>query len=210
MALDYKNSLSRYRRYLQTIQSQPLLGPGLWTVFSLLLLMGMLLFALKPTLVTISSLLGQIEQRKTVSAALDRKIYSLQQASDQLNKVKDRLGLLDQAIPQISDWNTLTRKFEGVATESGVELTKIEFKDISVLNSTPSGDIVTNLPQGTSSVAFTITGTGEYASMRTMIERLEKIRRILVVSKSQIYRDQMGGLNMLISGEAGFIPLERD
>lgn len=209
MALDYKNSLSRYRRYLQSIQKQPLFGPGLWTIFSLLLLIGVLVFALRPTLVTISGLLGQIEQRKIISEALDRKILSLQKATDELGRVEPRLELLNQALPEESNWNQITRRIEAIATESGIQLVKVEFKDISVASTSAVLNANTeksNLPANTASVQFTVTGIGEYENMKIMTEKIERLRRILVLSDVDISRDEDGILTIIVTGEAGFIP----
>lgn len=209
MALDYKNSLSRYRKYLQSIQNQPLLGPGLWTVFSLLLLVGVLVFALRPTLITISGLIGQIEQRKIVSEALDRKIYSIQKATDEFTTIEPRLNLLDEALPENPNWELLTRKLEVIATESGIRLEKIQFKNVVIASSaalTKPSEATTNLPANTSAVEFSISGKGEYKDLKIMTDRIEKMRRILVLSSIDMSRDDKGELNIIVIGEAGFIP----
>ena len=52
MALQYKNSLARYRKYLQVVQSQPLFVASLWVILSLLLVILLVVMAIRPTLVT--------------------------------------------------------------------------------------------------------------------------------------------------------------
>jgi tetratricopeptide (TPR) repeat protein len=81
--LQYKNSLSRYRKYLQTVQNQPLLKASLFLILSLVLVIILIATALQPTLTTIADLIGQISKQKTLEQKMDAKISALQEAQKQ-------------------------------------------------------------------------------------------------------------------------------
>ena len=67
----------------------------MWVVLSLILLIILMVLALRPTLVTISTLLGQIQQQKEISQKLDDKTLSVTTALKTLDSVKEKLPLLD-------------------------------------------------------------------------------------------------------------------
>ena len=105
MALSYKGGLSRYRRYLQLLQEKPLWGASLYVVLTLILILTMLVFALRPTLITISGLLGQTKKLQETSDRMNHKIAEVQKAAEALDLARDRMGLLDEALPAKPLWS---------------------------------------------------------------------------------------------------------
>src|SRR3989304_6607354 len=119
MALDYKSSLSRYRRYLQMVQSRPLLATSLWVILSLVLLIVLLVLALRPTLITIADLVSKINQQREISVKLDDQILAVQGALTSLQGARDQLYLLDLGLPKEAAWDELAVNLQGMASGSG-------------------------------------------------------------------------------------------
>jgi Tfp pilus assembly protein PilO len=186
MALDYKSGLSRYRRYLQVVRNQPLIKAGIWTSLSLVLVIVMITMALRPTLVVIAGLLGQIKQDKQIIAKLDDKIVKIQQASAELNNISPRLPTLDEAIPAGPNWESWSEELANIASQSGVQLEAVEVGPAPVAGkweTTETGS--TNLPSGIGDLDFTVTASGNYDDLKQMVAALENTRRLNVLSNVQ-------------------------
>jgi hypothetical protein len=57
------------------------------------------IFAIRPTLVTMSNLIKELEEKRTLDAQLSEKIAGLSSAQTQYLLQQPRLALLDEAIP---------------------------------------------------------------------------------------------------------------
>lgn len=209
MALEYKGSLSRYRRYLQTVRERPLVRASLWIVFSLLLIITMVVAALKPTLTTISSLLGQIKQEEEISARLDEKIRTVQAASKNLDAAAEKIPMLDEAMPSETKWKELANRLEKEATDSGilvqslsVEKIPVKGKYISEKTTVPAREEKIELPAGTQKVDIVVQAIGKYGQFIDYISRLEKMRRIIAITSINIDKDEKGQLTLTINGYA--------
>ncbi len=210
MALSYKDSLSRYRKYLQLATTRPVWVAGLWVILSLILMIVLLIFALRPTLVTISGLLGQIKSQQETADKLEAKINSVQRAISELDGVEDQLYLLEEAIPTKYDWNSLTNSLQQAATESGITLESLIVNKIpleagetgAIKNQIPS-----QLPQGIIPVRFSLSGSGSYQQIQDLVVDLYRIRRLISITEVQIQKEKnKDGFGMTITGEAGYQP----
>ena len=210
MALDYKSSLSRYRRYLQMVQTQPLWTASLWVMLSLILLIILLVLALRPTLVTIADLMGKIKQQREVSKQLENKIFTVQKALENLDAVNDKLGLLDEALPKETEWKQIADKLQFIATGSGIALDNILISKIPLTPIDPASkqeQVSTMIPQGIIPIRFTYEITGDYESVRQVVSKIENTRRIIIVSRVQVLPTKDGGgWHMTMQGETGYLP----
>ena len=71
--INYRNSVDRYRKYLLVMQKRPLWRATLFVTLSLLLLIVLLVFALRPTLLTIAGLVNDIDTKKKFMPNLKKK-----------------------------------------------------------------------------------------------------------------------------------------
>jgi len=211
MALDYKSGLSRYRRYLQVVRDQPLVRAGIWTAFSLILVIVMITMALRPTLVVIAGLLGQIRQNKEIVAKLDDKIVKIQQASSELDRVSPRLPMLDQAVPTESGWESLSKEFVGIASQSGVQLLAVNVGPAVVSGKWEAGKTeVSTLSSEISQLNFSVSATGTYEKLKQMVDLIENTRRLNVLTNVQFtsVKNKAGEieLSVYIKGVAVYMP----
>lgn len=213
MALDYKSSVGRYRRYLQLMQSRPLYAASLWTICSLILMIVLVTFALRPTLITIVGLLSQIEQQKELSTRLDTKIAQIQKATAELSANKERLQLLKEAIPDGSEWEKVVEKIQTTANDNQVSLSRLYINGVPILGPALPPTIVTNqsekinLPEGIKGVNFEITASGAYPNLMGMAEALENMRRVIIFSNVRLTKNiEAGKLILNVKGQAIYEP----
>lgn len=176
--LDYKNSLARYRRYLATVQQQPLLKASLYLVLSLLLIIVLIWAALRPTLITIASLSGDIKQQAEIEKRLDAKISQISQAQQVLSANEDKLIVLNQALPIGEEFSTWGKRMEGLAQEEGVVLTGVSLENYQ---------------------DFSLTIQGNYLQLRNFLNRVESLRRLMKIESAQVVSAE--NLTMTIKGK---------
>ena len=168
--LNYKSSLGRYRRFLQTVQNRPLLGASLFLVMSLVLVIVLLVAALRPTLITIAGLTGEINQQKDIAEKLNQKITAISAAQQLLARNSEKLLLLDQALPLQAQTGPWTAALARVASESGIQVENLAITDVSIKQASPEAEM-----------KFSITAAGPYIGLKQFLQILESLRRLITI-----------------------------
>lgn len=162
---------------LSTFYAKPVAIVSLELLLSLILVIFMGFFAIKPTLTTMSDLIKEIEDKKKLTQQLDQKIAALGSAQALYLSMEDRLPLLDEAIPSQPQLITSLKIIEKLATENNVVIQGLSVNTIPDENvPTASGDQLTRVPLPT-----TINVTGEYLAIRAYVEALKNVRRSIVI-----------------------------
>lgn len=200
MAINYKSSLNRYRRYLAQMQQQPLMRASFLLVLSLVLLIILLLLVLRPTLITISGLLGQIKTQQQVDARLDAKIAALQQAQTLLNSLQPRLVSLDNSLPTAANLGIWSQAVQALASGSGIAITQFTIADIPYTNIATSSSELVNL----TNINFDITVSGDYTQLADFIDTLEKLPRLAILESVQVTKGSEGILTLSAQGTISF------
>lgn len=181
----------------------------MWVIMSLVLLIVLLVLALRPTLVTISGLFGQIEQQKLISARLDEKILSLRQAISEMEAVEPDLQVLSDAIPENQNWDVLAGELYKAATESGLEITSVSIDKIPMSPTEPVSDQVqvsSLVPKGLIPIRFSLSAVGSEEQILNALMKIQKMKRLALFPSVAIEEDKDGRLNLTVSGEASYIP----
>lgn len=214
MALNYKSSLTRYRRYLAAAEENSTWKASIFVIFSLVLMAIMILFALRPTLLTIADLVTQIREQQELSNRLSDKIDDVREASDVLSSQRARLTVLDTALPQSPEWISWVQRVEGLATESSVLVDSIaagpvatmgKIVDTNTNTTTVDATKSVTLPKGANMIPFTIAVHGDYDQVRKFAERLDTIRRITVITDLQYAKEKDGTIATTITGWIGYM-----
>lgn len=198
MAIDYRNSLSHYRKYLQIIQKRPMWRATLFVTLSLTLLIVLLVFALRPTLITIASLTGDIQSKREIETKLNTKIASLQSMVQIYQKIQPQLDLIDTALPIQPKFGNLSDYLIRASSSSGVIVNNIALGNIN-LSTQP---IAT---QGVSEIEFGLSVTGSFTQIYEILHKIENSRRLITTTSVQITRNNTGLLTAVLKGKAFFI-----
>lgn len=149
--------------------------------FELLLSLGLVIFlgifAIRPTLLTMSDLIKEIEDKQELTEALDKKIAALGTAQALYLSLENRLGVLDEAIPSQPQLITTLKIVEKLATDNQVVIESLSVPIIPEEEMTPSTTPnLSRVPLPT-----TITVSGDYVAIRAYVEALRNTRRSIVV-----------------------------
>lgn len=207
--LDY----SRYQRYFLNIMLFYKKRADLQAFLEILLSLGatalFILLALRPTLITISSLLREIEEKEATIATMDQKIQNLTTAQSRYNQDSARIALLDTAIPTKVSPAEFLRQIEGVANKNSVALVGVTVGEIILLG--PEGTKIIDeelkaLPAGAESFNVTIVASGDYPNLALFIQDIENLRRPVFVDSFSINTGRFEDTTSLVVQIAGRTP----
>lgn len=134
------------------------------------------IFAIRPTLVTMSDLVKEIEDKKDLDQKLTQKIASLSTAQTSYLDVQERLYLLVQTLPSTPDLIHSVKIIEKLAVDRGV---LIDSLTVSEVPREISPDVqFTKLKKNSFPVSMSL--SGEYEDIRDFVQDLISYRRLFV------------------------------
>lgn len=176
MALDWQTEYRRYQHYflsISTLYRRKKVRVYTELVLTILIICFFLFFAIKPTLVTITSLVKTLSDQKLVSQKLEEKINSLNLAQSQYNLVQPDLYLLDEAIPVQPQIAILIKQLETLGRYSGVTIDGIQLTKINLM------DNEAGLKQ--EPIGFNIAVSGDYQSLKYFLKNISSFRRVILI-----------------------------
>jgi Tfp pilus assembly protein PilO len=133
-------------------------------------------FAIRPTLVTMSDLVKEIEDKKELDQKLTQKIASLSTAQTTYLEVQDRLYLLEQALPSTPDFIHSIKIIEKIASDQNILIDSLSVSEIP----REVGQDVPFSKLKKSSYPVSLSLSGDYNKIRLFVEELLQYRRSFV------------------------------
>lgn len=222
MAVNYREAYGKYSRYFIKIkrvyEERPEVRTSVNLILTLLTISFFGIFALRPTLNTISELLADIRSQKEIGTQLDNKITNLGQARTNLVKEEKRLFLLNQALPTESQPNDYVRQIEALLAKYNLSLSGLHIDGVTlfgkinrpttVTEASPSGQVA----PGVNSVKISFSVAGEYQALNSFLEDLENLRRLIKISSVSFgpgKGKQAGAIVLTVSGEIPYLDTQK-
>lgn len=202
MAPDSKVDYRQYRRYfvnLQSLYQKPEVKVYLGLTLSLFAVAFFGLFALRPTLITIINLTRELQEKKEVNQKLQEKINNLNQAQANYSQITNSLTLVDQALPPNPVLSQVVLQIEILAQRSNLAIRSIDFESV---------DLKGGKPTPKNELVFNLSLTGNFEDLKTFLNSLENVRRIITVDSfnfTQSQSQEMKSLTLNISGKAYYL-----
>jgi len=189
MAAAWRKSYRRYKSFFLDIYNiykrRPDVKMFLEIILSLVTIGAFAAFALRPTALTITQLLEEIEAKEETIEKMDTKIRNLQTAQSVYNQELARLALLDQAVPENPTPEIFVRQIEGLASTRGVRVLGMSIGEIVLVGKTEgkkkSSGKNTPLPKNAEEVSFSASIQGDYQQLDTFFNDLNNLRRPLKI-----------------------------
>jgi len=168
------------------------------------------IFALKPTILTISQLLKDNKEKQETINNLEEKIKNISLAQEVHEQNFDKLSMVENAIPNTPTPENLLRQIEGVAYLNSVTLLGSSVNEVTLTGeeTKKQKDVIENLPENVKILSFSISVTGSYDSLTRFISNLENLRRPIVFDSLNITSsDTEKGktIVLLLSGQSPYI-----
>ena len=130
---------------------------------------------------------------------MNHKIAEVQKAAEALDLARDRMGLLDEALPAKPLWSEWVTRIEDLALETGVGVEDLVLKSVQVTSETATSS-------ATVEVEFVVSGVGRYEQLREFVKRVENNRRIPVLIETNLLTVREGVLGLNLKGHISYAP----
>jgi type IV pilus assembly protein PilO len=134
-------------------------------------------FALRPTILTISTLIKEIENKENILTMMNDKIQSISATQVSYDRERNNLRLLDIAIPDKPSPEIWVRQLEGLAEKHRVSVLSAEMKPSSP---GPTSDAM-EISVQQSAVGWTATISGNYENLLEYMKDVERLRTATLI-----------------------------
>jgi Tfp pilus assembly protein PilO len=173
-----KSRQEQIQNALFDFYKNPVARVSLELVFSILAVIFFAIFAIKPTLQTMSELIKEIEDKRTLDEQLAQKIASLNTAQSQYQKFSSQFYLLDEAIPKKAQLVESLKIVEKIASENDLVIQGITISSMPNELSIATSDKATR-----QLLTFNVDLAGDYMKIRKFIDELMLSRRMMIVDQ---------------------------
>lgn len=207
MALGWRSQYTRYKEFFLSIISLYRKRQDLQMFLEILLSLAattfFVVFALRPTLITVSQLVKDIRNKEEIISQMDQKITNLKEARQVYDQESARIFLVNEAVPENPSPEIMSRQFEGVTQKFALNLIGVSIEQVQIVGSEkPSGKSALGpLPEGAKEMAFTLTtSASSYTNVLPFMFDLEQLRRPVKIDSLGIssIEDDTGAVSLVI------------
>ncbi len=187
---------------LNNFYQNPVAKVSLELFLTIGLVLFLAVFAIKPTILTMATLIKEIENKQSLEKQLTQKIAALQTAQTEYLSVESLLPILDEAIPSNPEIMKSAKVIEKVATDS-----KIIIKSLSILELPQNDSADVPFSQKTKQkLIFNVSISGDYVSIRNFAESLRNSRKSFVIDSVTFELEEDRGSRKLNATVAISVP----
>lgn len=146
-------------------------------IFTVLAVIFFAVFAIRPTLLTMSTLIKEIDDKNTLNQQLIQKIASLSTVQTQYLNSQERLKVLDTALPSSPNLLNAVLLIEKVASDNNLAILSLEDKQVP--KEDPPGTLFEQKVRLSTPIKVVVTGS--YPAISQFVEGLRNLRREMVV-----------------------------
>lgn len=194
---ELKLLIARSNAMLNSGQNKQRVTAYLYVIFSLVALSFFGLFAIGPTITTISDLNKQFKEKQDALKQLQDKNAALKSLSAQYIEIQQDLILIDNAIPESPKVANLTRQLEYLSIRNNLIVKKL---DTGLMELYPSANVNSSI----FSFTFTVGVTGTEQNINTFIGDVINLGRIVGIERLTTGKKQDSLYTASITGRAFF------
>lgn len=205
-----KFSTSRYSQDLRRYYRLPAVQVSLTLVLSLFVIAIFIVFALRPTIISIVSLQKTIGDAKKSITQLDTKVANLQKATTQLESIKPYLSELNTDIPNTGAmYLPLSRAIELLSIETGAKLDNASLGS-TLLYSRLISPFNINKDQSVVELPLNLRVTGSYSAVSEFLKRVLAMQRVIMFDTITLSRETSssakdGAVSLSVIGNAYYL-----
>lgn len=167
--VEYLKKQRENKKFVKTIE----------TSGTFVLITFFLFFAIRPTALTISALIGEIKAKEKLVAEMRKKIGNLVLAQDAFSQVQERYKVINSALPDGPDYRQSMVQIISAAKESGVSIDKLNYDLMDATKDSATPSLL-----GSFSVA--VTRKTSFASSLDLVDKILHNRRLISLKSIRI------------------------
>lgn len=212
MASGWRSSYYRYKQLFLNVSAsykkRADLRAFLEIVLSLIAVIIFIVFALKPTALTIISLVQQIKEERKVLTLLTQKVNDLQKASTLLTQNQMFLDNINLAISTTPSPDIFAKQILGLSNKNGVELMALTVNEVTLIG--PTKKVISGetepLPENANEIEYSISIKGNYVNISTFLKDVENLRAISKIDNLTINSSVNDAGRVIVAVISGRIP----
>lgn len=215
MALGWRSDYLRYKDFFLNIllvyKKRPDLKMFLEAGLSLITILVFSIFALRPTLITIASLVREIRTKEETVKKMDEKIANLDAAEVIYSQEDQKINVVRQSVPSGPEPEAFLRQIEGLSQTTTASVLGVSFGEVTLSGEEPvkkSKEVLKALPEGAQALTFSVSATGDYLVLSKFLADIENLRRPINVDAAGMSSSQTAEgatLTLVISGRTPYI-----
>lgn len=193
------------RDQLQRFYDKPVTRVSLELFLSLMTVLFFALFALRPTINTMSRLVREIEEKRQISDDLTRKMAALSTAQREYLAQEPRLSLLRTAYHQTVSIDEVLYYLEYITQQANISLLSAQMHEVPVdlpPAAQTSSTQVSAVRQPLQAFEVELSFQGEYREIQEFFRMVESIRPLWVVESFSLRVDQKSEDSRILTGSA--------
>ncbi len=194
---EIKNLIAKSNAVLRASQNRQRVVAYLYIIFSLFALSFFGLFAIRPTLTTISDLNKKLDEEKLTLKQLQEKNAALKSLSAQYIDIEPDLGLVDNAIPQSPQIAQLVRQIEVLTKQFNLTVKKI---DTGLMELYPARNATSSIY----SFSFSVSVSGNEKDVNAFIGEVINMGRMVGIERLSTGKKLDNVYSSTITGRAFF------
>lgn len=200
----------KYSQDLRKYYRLPAVQVSLTLVLSLFVMAIFIVFALRPTLLSIVTLNKTIEESKKTLKILDTKVTNLQKASKELESIQPFLQKINANIPNNSArYSPLTKAVESLAVSTEVTI-ETESLGSTLLFSRVLSPFTPSKSQKVVTLPFTVRVTGNYPNVSVFLTKILMMERVIEIESITITKEagakkEIAPVSLSITGSAYYL-----
>ncbi len=187
---NYRGQYLKYSRYFKQLTQDyanvPIVRVSLELLFTLATISFFAVFALRPTLNTISELIANIRSQEETKIKLEQKITNLTRAQEIFAKETVRLLFTDQALPNTPEPDSYIKQVEKIAFSRGLTMSFLKIDEVLLRGKADTKTQEGKEPKmpGIDTLTASVSVAGPYPALILFLEDLEKLRRVISVTSA--------------------------
>lgn len=199
---DQSKYYSKYYTYVKPVFRSPIIQLyGTYTL-TIIAIIVFIVFAIKPTVETITLLQKKLEDSRSVLEQVTKKSTDLSAAKNNLDKLDaNTKKKINSAVPNSISLQSVIQSLEQTAKTNQASISALQFQPLTIEN-TPDG--LQNNTLGT--VDFTFNLEGSYPTLIKMIDSIQQSSRLISIDNLIMNKSGDGNIIVLsVTGKAYYL-----
>lgn len=170
-----------------------------------LLIIIFLIFAIFPTIITISALLGDIKTKEATLVQMNTKINNIIKAQESYGNIQNKYDLIESSFPSNPNFYKSASSLTSSFKDNSIKVTRLSF-DLNQQNTTTTKDTKDK------KYILSLNGSGQYSDILKMVKQFLNNRRLADLSKIQISKSgdtNNPNLNVNLISDLHYLPIEK-
>lgn len=192
---------SRYYVYIKPVIGNKYVKSATPYIFSLLAIIIFVIFAIRPTILTIISLQKSIQDNQQTLDALEKKSRDLTDGKRNLENLDPNIKtLINTRLPDAVAVTTLINNLQITASKTA-SISALQVQPVTIY----TNDSNLNPKQSLGEILFSLNAQGSYTSLLQTLDNITKSSRLINITSVLLSKSAEGTIVLSISGKAYYL-----